>query len=725
MGKVVLHDDGEKYLADDDDEEHGSAKASGEEDQGGDALQSAPDLDLHTPRLKRPPNWKPPGSRCRRHDDDDDYEEEDDFDPDVDEEEEDESQDEEPKEVEEDDEATTNNHLSKRKPAAGCQHRKKKSKGSRVSKGKTSKATSARRQRKRWLADVYEDEDEEDVDFIVKDDQDEENHRPRKKAKAVRKTRDGMLEPDDEAATWSAVESDTSDFEFVTSDEEPAEKETPAIEPARTKEKKGKKNWGSRSESSSDFDYVISEGELKDLGVSRPPQTASQSLTTLPRRTFLTSRAGKKGKEVKEPEEAWKQTCGICLSEEQRATIQGMLSCCSHYFCFACIMEWSKVESRCPLCKRRFTTITKSSMEDLGLGSRKSVIMVEKRDQVYQPTEEEMRCWLHPYENVVCTECNRGGDDNLMLVCDICDSSAHTYCVGLGREVPEGNWYCGGCRSGGQGPSNAQAQDRVVHCRESNTNHVNSNSGSFGLATSSGVFKRPQPINTQPSPRGFDLNLSPRETPEEEQEELHVSADAVSTTPTGRHATLDSRRAFDHVHLFRPRVATNVWQNPVQSNRTIPETEQNQRSTCAPTEVNPSCSRDNYMQNQQSSSSFVQPANGLIERTYGGGKKFQSAKYELIPFVKRNVKQICLQSPFSMDESVFKNIARRATHTILALSGIAHNRDMVVTTPVPLPSQCNHACDGQEPAFLKITCCSSCFNSFVGGVVGHIAKLYS
>lgn len=33
-----------------------------------------------------------------------------------------------------------------------------------------------------------------------------------------------------------------------------------------------------------------------------------------------------------------------------------------------------------------------------------------------------------------------------MLLCDLCDSPAHTYCVGLGHEVPEGNWYCESCR---------------------------------------------------------------------------------------------------------------------------------------------------------------------------------------------------------------------------------------------------------------------------------------
>ncbi|EEE67857.1 uncharacterized protein [Oryza sativa Japonica Group] len=734
-------DDGEEGGDDEaEPEDESDADFVGDEEEEEEDLEDEDDLEeVKAPRPKRPPKGKPPprSRRRRQKDDDDDYEEEEeedaDFDPDVDEDDEEEV-DEDEEEFEQDDDdsddfapirvrkTSTKNHVAKRKPPPG--RKKKKRKPSRVSKAKPKKPTSGRRRRKRWATDDDEEE-EDDADFIVEDDQEEEedDHRPKKKAKAARKTRDVTPEPDVEASAWPAVESDTSEFEFVTSDEEAADKEAPAAEPAKTKGKKGRKRWGSGSESSSDSDYVISEQELKDLEVSMPPDAALQSPATLPRRTFLSRRVGEKGKE---PEEAWKQTCGICLSEEQRATIQGVLNCCAHYFCFACIMEWSKVESRCPLCKRRFTTITKSSMADLGLGSRKAVIRVEKRDQVYQPTEEEMRRWLDPYENVVCIECNRGGDDNLMLLCDICDSSAHTYCVGLGRQVPEGNWYCGGCRSGGEGPS---AQDTVVHCRESNTNPANSSSGSFGSATPSGVFQRPPPINTQPSLQGFDLNLSPRETPDEDKrEESHVSADAVST-PTGRHATLDRRRAFNRrirILLFRPRVTPNGWQNPIQSDRTIPENEQNPQSTSTPTEVNPSCSRDSSMQNQQSSSSFVQPARGLIERTYGGGSNFQQtegAKEQLIPIVKRNLKLMCAQSP--LGQSDFKNVARRATHTILALSGIAHNEDFVVSTPHPLPSHCNHACDGQEPAFLMRTCCSSCFNSFVGGVVSYIAEMFT
>ncbi|KAK1277849.1 hypothetical protein QJS04_geneDACA007150 [Acorus gramineus] len=157
--------------------------------------------------------------------------------------------------------------------------------------------------------------------------------------------------------------------------------------------------------------------------------------------------------------ELGKQVCGICLSEERKGTVRGILNSCMHYFCFACIMEWSKVESRCPVCKRRFATISKSARSDGGIGLRKAVIRVPKRDQVYHPSEEEIRGYMDPYENAVCMECHQGGDDNLMLLCDICDSSAHTYCVGLGREVPEGDWFCSGCRPAHHGSSSSQIHD--------------------------------------------------------------------------------------------------------------------------------------------------------------------------------------------------------------------------------------------------------------------------
>lgn len=227
---------------------------------------------------------------------------------------------------------------------------------------------------------------------------------------------------------------------------------------------------------SSDYEFTISEEEREQV---REANEICRSLATNlrssrriqeeevpcePRKTPV-----KKGKEKAEEtkNDVGKPVCGICLTEEGKNTIRGTLNCCSHYFCFACILEWSKVESRCPLCKQRFVTISKPTRCVKGFDLRNVVIQVPERDQVYQPSEEELRDFLNPYENVICTECHHGGDDDLMLLCDLCDSPAHTYCVGLGREVPEGNWYCDGCRPTALGSSHSQSLDLTPDQRPS------------------------------------------------------------------------------------------------------------------------------------------------------------------------------------------------------------------------------------------------------------------
>ncbi|KAL3699816.1 hypothetical protein R1sor_017838 [Riccia sorocarpa] len=136
------------------------------------------------------------------------------------------------------------------------------------------------------------------------------------------------------------------------------------------------------------------------------------------------------------------QVCGICLSEDGME--RGKLDCCDHFFCFSCIMEWSKVESRCPMCKQRFLTVTKPAISGV-TRSRSRSIRIPTRDQVYEPSEEEIRLFTDPYQNTVCTECHEAGDESLLLLCDHCDAAAHTYCVGLGHAVPRGDWYCQEC----------------------------------------------------------------------------------------------------------------------------------------------------------------------------------------------------------------------------------------------------------------------------------------
>ncbi|GFZ07669.1 hypothetical protein Acr_19g0006060 [Actinidia rufa] len=61
--------------------------------------------------------------------------------------------------------------------------------------------------------------------------------------------------------------------------------------------------------------------------------------------------------------------CGICLSESGNG-IRGRIDSCDHHFCFVCIMEWAKVESRCPLCKRRFGNIRRPPKDGVFLTER-------------------------------------------------------------------------------------------------------------------------------------------------------------------------------------------------------------------------------------------------------------------------------------------------------------------------------------------------------------------
>ncbi|KAL9239442.1 hypothetical protein vseg_013764 [Gypsophila vaccaria] len=132
------------------------------------------------------------------------------------------------------------------------------------------------------------------------------------------------------------------------------------------------------------------------------------------------------------------RNCGICLSDEGR-TVRGLIDSCDHYFCFICIIEWSKIDSRCPLCRGRFSSIRRVRRDGsfIGLGS----VPIPVRDQIYDAFGEA----VDPYGQAKCSVCNGTKDESLILLCDLCDSASHTYCVGLGATVPEDDWYCHDC----------------------------------------------------------------------------------------------------------------------------------------------------------------------------------------------------------------------------------------------------------------------------------------
>lgn len=144
----------------------------------------------------------------------------------------------------------------------------------------------------------------------------------------------------------------------------------------------------------SDYEYTISEEEREQVREAtafceklKTNLRSSSSLKLTEEEKLVPlkgKRPGRKGKQkvVDLNIEIGKQVCGICLSEEGKKTVRGVLNCCSHYFCFACIMEWSKVESRCPLCKQRFATISRTARTDGGHDLRDAVFPVPERDQV-------------------------------------------------------------------------------------------------------------------------------------------------------------------------------------------------------------------------------------------------------------------------------------------------------------------------------------------------------
>ncbi|XP_047307093.1 uncharacterized protein LOC124910492 [Impatiens glandulifera] len=144
-----------------------------------------------------------------------------------------------------------------------------------------------------------------------------------------------------------------------------------------------------------------------------------------------------------EPDQA-PNSCGICLSVEGSA-VRGSIDICNHYFCFVCIMEWAKVESRCPMCKRRFDTIRRPAKS--GVYASERVVKVPVRDQVYNGLGNSSVGLLtfNPYLEVGCTVCKSEKDENLLLLCDLCDAASHTYCVGLEATIPQGDWYCNDC----------------------------------------------------------------------------------------------------------------------------------------------------------------------------------------------------------------------------------------------------------------------------------------
>lgn len=70
-----------------------------------------------------------------------------------------------------------------------------------------------------------------------------------------------------------------------------------------------------------------------------------------------------------------------------------------------------------------------------------------------------------PFSEVQCSVCHQMADESLLLLCDLCDSASHTYCIGLGFTVPEGDWFCHDCTV-----CRAEHMDREMYTDSDNEN---------------------------------------------------------------------------------------------------------------------------------------------------------------------------------------------------------------------------------------------------------------
>lgn len=116
---------------------------------------------------------------------------------------------------------------------------------------------------------------------------------------------------------------------------------------------------------------------ISKISIKEEPDHPQSSTNKQPKTENSLSAA--KGKVKIENESSSIDSCGICLSEEGKS-IRGYIDSCRHYFCFNCILEWAKIESRCPLCKRRFSSISQQ-MKD-GAFTTEQIVSVPVRNQV-------------------------------------------------------------------------------------------------------------------------------------------------------------------------------------------------------------------------------------------------------------------------------------------------------------------------------------------------------
>lgn len=151
-----------------------------------------------------------------------------------------------------------------------------------------------------------------------------------------------------------------------------------------------------------------------------------------------------------------------------------VIQVCGHILHDSCLKAWSGKANSCPICRQAFhlvevydkiggeflssplsrlrelynhrrhqQTLTLAISE---LGTLLNTYKVEDKKQV---AEFDPLAWLdeNPEEEeevTPCPVCNTTDHEDVLLLCDGCDTPYHTHCIGL-EDVPDGAWFCMEC----------------------------------------------------------------------------------------------------------------------------------------------------------------------------------------------------------------------------------------------------------------------------------------
>lgn len=152
------------------------------------------------------------------------------------------------------------------------------------------------------------------------------------------------------------------------------------------------------------------------------------------------------------------ERCGICIDI---VIDRGMLDCCDHWFCFACVDSWATITNLCPICRNEFQLITclpvygtfRSVTSEEHPGSKNEDWSVQGNNNTlsfpsYYISEDAVKC----LENDGCklqSALHYMEEDlnfDTSIACDSCDIWYHAFCVGFNPEfTSENSWLCPRC----------------------------------------------------------------------------------------------------------------------------------------------------------------------------------------------------------------------------------------------------------------------------------------